>query len=366
MKVAVIFGTRPEAIKMAPVVRALRAAPDFACRVWSTGQHRQMLDQVLDFFDIPLDVDLSIMRSGQSLNDVFAAVIAGVDQTMAEERPDLVLVHGDTTTASAAAVAAFNRGVPVGHVEAGLRSGRLDQPWPEEFNRRIVDMVSRHLFAPTAVARDNLLREGAEADRVLVTGNTVIDALLHTVDRIQGDTILKRSLEREYAFINDKRPLLLVTGHRRESFGTGFENICTALARLAEEPIEIVYPVHLNPNVQTPVRRLLANRPNIHLIDPIDYPRFVYLMTRAAIILTDSGGVQEEAPSLAKPVLVMRDVTERPEAIAAGVARLVGTTASTIVSGVMDALRGPAPTASNPYGDGRAAVRILEDLRRWR
>jgi UDP-N-acetylglucosamine 2-epimerase (non-hydrolysing) len=363
LRVAVIFGTRPEAIKMAPVVKALRAADGIECRVWSTGQHRQMLDQVLDFFEIQTDVDLQVMTPGQTLNGIFAAVLAGVDRVIEAEQPDLILVHGDTSTAAAAAVAAFHRKVPVGHVEAGLRSGRMDQPWPEEFNRRTVDLVAQHLYAPTPRSRDNLLAEGVPADRILVTGNTVIDALLDAVERVGPGTDLRRRLDETYSFLDD-RPIVLVTGHRRESFGDGFREICLALRQLSQRgDLQIVYPVHLNPNVQGPVKALLADAPGVYLIDPVDYPSFVYLMSRSRVILTDSGGVQEEAPSLGKPLLVMRDVTERPEAIEAGVAELVGARADRIVAGVAAALDRPMPAdLTNPYGDGRAAQRIVEEL----
>lgn len=366
LRVAVIFGTRPEAIKMAPVALALRATPDMDCRIWSTGQHRTMLDQVLGFFDLACDADLAVMKADQTLNDLFSSVVAGVDALIRAERPDIVLVHGDTTTASAAAVAAFNNRVPVGHVEAGLRSGRMDQPWPEEFNRRLVDMVSTIMFAPTQGAKANLLAEGVSADRIHVTGNTVVDALLEATERIQPGSDIRTELDSRFAYIDATKPMILVTGHRRESFGDGFVQICHALRRLSEHgDVEIVYPVHLNPNVQDPVRRLVGTASGVHLIDPVDYPSFVYLMSRASVILTDSGGVQEEAPTLGKPVLVMRNVTERPEAIAAGVAELVGADEDMIVSRTAAALmRAPSKPTINPYGDGRASERIVEELKR--
>lgn len=366
LRVAVIFGTRPEAIKMAPVALALRATPDMDCRIWSTGQHRTMLDQVLGFFDLACDADLAVMKADQTLNDLFSSVVAGVDALIRAERPDIVLVHGDTTTASAAAVAAFNNRVPVGHVEAGLRSGRMDQPWPEEFNRRLVDMVSTIMFAPTQGAKANLLAEGVSADRIHVTGNTVVDALLAATERIQPGSDIRTELDSRFAYIDATKPMILVTGHRRESFGDGFVQICHALRRLSERgDVEIVYPVHLNPNVQDPVRRLVGTASGVHLIDPVDYPSFVYLMSRASVILTDSGGVQEEAPTLGKPVLVMRNVTERPEAIAAGVAELVGADEDMIVSRTAAALmRAPSKPTINPYGDGRASERIVEELKR--
>lgn len=366
LRVAVIFGTRPEAIKMAPVALALRATPDMDCRIWSTGQHRTMLDQVLGFFDLACDADLAVMKADQTLNDLFSSVVAGVDALIRAERPDIVLVHGDTTTASAAAVAAFNNRVPVGHVESGLRSGRMDQPWPEEFNRRLVDMVSTIMFAPTQGAKANLLAEGVSADRIHVTGNTVVDALLAATERIQPGSDIRTELDSRFAYIDATKPMILVTGHRRESFGDGFVQICHALRRLSEHgDVEIVYPVHLNPNVQDPVRRLVGTASGVHLIDPVDYPSFVYLMSRASVILTDSGGVQEEAPTLGKPVLVMRNVTERPEAIAAGVAELVGADEDMIVSRTAAALmRAPSKPTINPYGDGRASERIVEELKR--
>ncbi|MFN4297181.1 MAG: non-hydrolyzing UDP-N-acetylglucosamine 2-epimerase [Brevundimonas sp.] len=364
MRIAVIFGTRPEAIKMAPVVQALRDTPGLQCRVWSTGQHRQMLDQVLGLFDLSVDVDLALMTPGQSLNGLFAAAVAGVDAMLQAERPDLVLVHGDTSTAAAAATAAFHARVPVAHVEAGLRSGRMDQPWPEEFNRRLVDMVSRLMFAPTARARDNLLAEGVPAGRVLVTGNTVVDALLVMADRIRTRPEVRARLDQMFSFLDRSKRLVLVTGHRRESFGDGFRNICEALERLGrDETIEIIYPLHLNPNVRGPVRQLLSDSSRVHLVEPVDYESFVYLMDRCDVILTDSGGVQEEAPSLGKTVLVMREVTERPEAVEAGVSYLVGTDPNRIVSGVLEAVaRPPRAGNNNPYGDGQASRRIVQGL----
>lgn len=364
MKVAVIFGTRPEAIKMAPVVRALKAAPQIETLVWSTGQHRQMLDQVMDLFQIKADRDLGVMQPDQTLNGLFARVLDRMDQVFAEERPDRVLVHGDTTTAAAAATAAFHRGIPVGHVEAGLRSGHMDKPWPEEFNRRCVDLVADHLYAPTTWARDNLLRENLGPRRIVITGNTVVDALLHVKGRIENEPDLAASLAARFPQIDPSRRLVLVTGHRRENFGAGFLNICQALAEISELPdVQVLYPVHLNPNVQRPVMELLSGKDNISLIEPVDYLGFVYLMGRSALILTDSGGVQEEAPSLGKPVLVMRDVTERPEAVEAGVVKLVGAKAENIVWSVREALEGPSRAAiANPYGDGTAAERIVQEI----
>lgn len=365
MKVAAIFGTRPEAIKMAPVIKAIQSADGLQCRVWSTGQHRAMLDQVLAFFDIVTDADLGVMTHDQSLNETFGKIVTGVDHLLARDAPDLLLVHGDTSTAAAAAVAAFHRRIPIAHVEAGLRSGRMDQPWPEEFNRKLVDMVSTRLFAPTEGARRNLIDEGVSPDKILVTGNTVIDALLDAMERIASGTAVRQALDARFAYLDDNRPLVLVTGHRRENFGQGFRDICLALGRLSEvDDIQIVYPVHLNPNVLEPVKALLGNVRGVYLIDPVDYPSFVYLMSRATVILTDSGGVQEEAPSLGKPLLVMRDVTERPEAIESGAAQLVGTDPDRIVAGVRTALAQPMrPDVVNPYGDGLASARIVQELR---
>lgn len=349
---------------MAPVVKALREHPRVECQVWSTGQHREMLDQVLGLFDLKADADLGLMTPGQTLNELFAAAVSGVDRMLEHEAPDIVLVHGDTSTAAAAATAAFHRRVPIGHVEAGLRSGRLDQPWPEEFNRRVVDMVSCFLFAPTEGARNNLLAEGIDPGRLFVTGNTVIDALLTMAGRMASDPSVRERLDRRFNYLSPDKKLILVTGHRRESFGGGFENICEALRRLGEDPnLEIIYPVHLNPNVKEPVHRLLGGSDRVHLVEPADYEAFVYLMDRSDVILTDSGGVQEEAPSLGKPVLVMREVTERPEAVDAGVSRLVGTNPGRIVAGVNEALeRGMQRGIENPYGDGQASRRIVQEL----
>lgn len=358
-----IFGTRPEAIKMAPVVRALKAAPGVETLVWSTGQHRQMLDQVMDLFRIEADRDLQVMTADQTLNGLFARVVSRLEDVFLEERPDRVLVHGDTSTAAAAATAAFHRGIPVGHVEAGLRSGRMDQPWPEEFNRRVVDLVADHLYAPTERARQHLLSENL-GGKIVVTGNTVVDALLHVKGRIDNEPALAGELAARFPQLDPSKRLVLVTGHRRENFGDGFLNICKAIADISELPdVQVLYPVHLNPNVQKPVMELLADRANISLIEPVDYLSFVYLMGRSTIILTDSGGVQEEAPSLGKPVLVMREVTERPEAVEAGVVRLVGADAENIVMSVKDALEGPARSEIvNPYGDGKAAERIVAEI----
>jgi UDP-N-acetylglucosamine 2-epimerase (non-hydrolysing) len=367
MRVLSIFGTRPEAIKMAPVVRALEREPGVSSLVCVTGQHRQMLDQVLDLFAVRADYDLNIMAQDQTLNGMLGKIVAGLDEVLADARPDRVLVHGDTTTALAATLAAFHRRIPIGHVEAGLRTYDLAKPWPEEMNRRVVDLASDLMFAPTAGARDNLLQEKLSG-RIVVTGNTVIDALMSTAALLDGNSPLRQRVDAGLPVIAPGRRLVLVTGHRRESFGDGFRNICEALQRLAARgDIEIVYPVHLNPNVRGPVLEVLGEQPNIHLLLPQDYLPFVRLMQRADLVLTDSGGVQEEAPFLGKPVLVMRDVTERPEAVRAGAARLVGTGADSIVRNVERVLDGDdaAGTASwrtSPYGDGVASGRIVDAI----
>jgi len=366
-KILSIFGTRPEAIKMAPLVKLLGAETTIKSVVCVTGQHQTMLQQVLDLFEIKPDYNLGVMTENQTLNGLSARLITEIDRVLETEQPDRVLVHGDTTTATAAALAAFHRRIPVGHIEAGLRTGNLQQPWPEEMNRRVVDVIGDLLFAPTASAQHNLSAESLHG-RVIVTGNTVIDALMMTVARIDGDPRLQDQLDARFPFLDKVRPVLLVTGHRRENFGTGFANICAALSDLAaDENLQIVYPMHLNPNVREPVARTLGNRPNIHLIEPLDYLGFVRLMQRATLILTDSGGVQEEAPALGKPVLVMRNVTERPEAIAAGTALLVGTDHHTIRDQVARLLHHPEQRTAfahkvNPYGDGHASSRIVAAL----
>lgn len=370
-KVLTILGTRPEAIKLAPVVLELRRRPtDFICRVCVTGQHREMLDQALAPFEIKPDHDLDIMVAGQSLAQVTAAAIEGLDRVIIEESPDIVLVQGDTTTAFCGALAAYYHQIQVGHVEAGLRTGRKYAPFPEEVNRCLIARVTDYHFAPTEHAKQALLSEGVPPDAVFVTGNTVIDALLWVWERMrQTPPHLPDGLARAV----DGRQIVLVSGHRRESFGEGFENICRAIREVAEafSNLVFVYPVHLNPNVREPVNRILGGHERICLVEPLAYESFVWLMDRATIVLTDSGGVQEEAPSLGKPVLVMRDSTERPEGIAAGNARLVGTRRQQIVDGLAELLRDPAQraamaTVSNPYGDGKAAVRIVDILARIR
>nr|WP_308443251.1 UDP-N-acetylglucosamine 2-epimerase (non-hydrolyzing) [Deefgea piscis] len=368
MKVLVVFGTRPEAIKMAPVVAALQADARFDAKVCVTAQHRQMLDQVLALFAIKPDFDLDLMQQGQDLTDITSRVLLGMRGVFAEWQPDIVLVHGDTSTTMAASLAAFYQRIPVGHVEAGLRTGNIYSPWPEEMNRKIAGAISAVHFSPTEASQNNLLREAVNPAHVHVTGNTVIDALLDVAARIKNDTQLNAELAARFPFLDASKRLILVTGHRRENFGQGFENICAALAELAQRPdVEILYPMHLNPNVQEPVRRILSGLSNVHLIEPQDYLPFVYLMTRAYLILTDSGGVQEEAPSLGKPVLVMRDTTERPEAVDAGTVKLVGTNQALIVKEASELLDNPAAyeqmsRAHNPYGDGLAAKRINDIL----
>lgn len=368
MRVLSVFGTRPEAIKMAPVVKALSNSASIEAKVCVTAQHRQMLDQVVTLFGIAPDFDLDLMKPGQDLTDITSNVLLGMRGIFKAWKPDYVLVHGDTTTTLATSLAAYYEKIPVGHVEAGLRTGDIYSPWPEEMNRRIVGAIAQVHFAPTENAKANLLREGVSSKAVHVTGNTVIDALLEVVHRLRSDVDLKASIERNFQFLESSKRLILVTGHRRENFGSGFENICTAIRRISERgDVEIVYPVHLNPNVQEPVKRLLGNSRNIHLIEPLDYLPFVYLMDRAHILLTDSGGVQEEAPSLGKPVLVMRNTTERPEAVAAGTVRLVGTDQEVIVTETHRLLDDPAEYermshAHNPYGDGQAANRIVNFL----
>ncbi len=371
-KVMLVFGTRPEAIKMAPVVKELQKYPEqIRVIVCITAQHRQMLDQVLNLFVIKPDYDLDIMKPGQDLFDVTSNVLQGMKPVLMQERPDIVLVHGDTTTTLAASLAAFYCRVPVGHVEAGLRTYNKMSPFPEEVNRKLAGALSDLHFAPTETARQNLLREGVPDASIFVTGNTVIDALLMVSGILESNEGLKVRFVDEFGFLNPAKRLILVTGHRRENFGAGFENICQALQQIAEryDDVEILYPVHLNPNVREPVKRILGSsrNNNVHLIEPVDYLPFVYLMNRSYFIVSDSGGVQEEAPSLGKPVLVMRDTTERPEAVAAGTVKLVGTDLQRIVTEAGKLLDDEAAysamtMAHSPYGDGKAAARITEAL----
>ena len=369
MKTLCIFGTRPEAIKMAPLVLALAADERFEAKVCVTGQHREMLDQVLGLFSITPDFDLKIMKPGQDLTDVTSAILQGLKTVLNDFKPDIVLVHGDTATTFAASLAAYYQQIPVAHVEAGLRTGNLYSPWPEEGNRKLTGALAKINFAPTETSRENLLREGVSPANIVVTGNTVIDALLDVVKRLDQDPKLLVQASAPAAFLDPARKMILVTGHRRESFGDGFERICQALMEVAQQhpEVDIVYPVHLNPNVREPVNRLLNGIGNIYLIAPLDYLPFVHMMTRAHIILTDSGGIQEEAPSLGKPVLVMRDTTERPEAVSAGTVKLVGTHTADIVRELNRLLVDTTAYrdmsyAHNPYGDGNACQRILEAL----
>ncbi|EKM7176993.1 non-hydrolyzing UDP-N-acetylglucosamine 2-epimerase [Cronobacter sakazakii] len=370
MRVLTVFGTRPEAIKMAPLVHALAQDPAFDTRVCVTAQHRQMLDQVLHLFSIVPDYDLNIMKPGQGLTEITCRILEGLKPILTEFRPDVVLVHGDTTTTIATSLAAFYQRIPVGHVEAGLRTGDLYSPWPEEANRTLTGHLAMYHFAPTELSRQNLLRENIPDARIFVTGNTVIDALIAVRDRVMADEPLRLRLETQYPFLNGDKKMILVTGHRRESFGEGFEQICRALADIAAQnrDVQIVYPVHLNPNVTEPVNRILGHIDNIVLIEPQEYLPFVWLMNHAWLILTDSGGIQEEAPSLGKPVLVMRETTERPEAVEAGTVRLVGTDTQRIVAEVTRLLHDEAAYqamshAHNPYGDGQACERILHALK---
>ena len=363
-KVMVVFGTRPEAIKMAPVVEALRAAPGVETIVAVTAQHRQMLDQVLDLFGIVPDEDLDVMQPGQNLVGLTSRILDGMSEVIARHKPDIVLVHGDTTTTLATSMAAFYSRTAIGHVEAGLRTGNLYSPWPEEANRKLTGALAALHFAPTERSRANLLSEGVPAEHIHVTGNTVIDALLAVIEKIRSNADLEQSLAGRFPFLDPSKRLILVTGHRRENFGDGFEQICMALKEIAGRgDTQVVYPVHLNPNVQEPVNRILGSQPDLHLLEPQDYLPFVYLMSRAHIIISDSGGIQEEAPSLGKPVLVMRDTTERPEAVDAGTVVLVGTDPKRIVAETCrllddaDAYQVMA-RAHNPYGDGTAAARI--------
>ncbi len=371
MKVMVVFGTRPEAIKMAPLVRPLQAAPGMQTVVCVTAQHRQMLDQVLRLFEITPEHDLDVMKPGQDLYDITSNILLGLRPVLAAERPDWVLVHGDTTTTLATTLAAYYARIPVAHIEAGLRTGDKYAPFPEEMNRKITGAVADLHFAPTAASQANLLAEGVPAAAIHVTGNTVIDALLAVVEKLKTSAALQTELAQRFGFLDASKKLILVTGHRRENFGEGFQNICHALADVAERhpDVEILYPVHLNPNVRQPVNDILAARglSNVHLIEPVDYLPFVYLMNRSHLIITDSGGVQEEAPSLGKPVLVMRETTERPEAVAAGTVKLVGTSRDEIVRQCERLLTDPdaylaMSRAHNPYGDGQAVARIVNTL----
>ncbi|EGI5162253.1 UDP-N-acetylglucosamine 2-epimerase (non-hydrolyzing) [Campylobacter coli] len=371
-KILIVFGTRPEAIKMAPLVKIMEKRSDIIFKVCVTGQHRQMLDQILDVFGIKLDYDLDIMRENQDLYDITLKILHGMKNVLDDFKPDVVLVHGDTTTASVVALSAFYQKITIAHVEAGLRTYNLYNPWPEEANRQIVGVLSSIHFAPTIKSAKNLIKEGKDKKNIFVTGNTVIDALFYMVEKIKNDIAFKTkilsSIENEYK-ISDNRKFILVTGHRRENFGEGFLQICEALKSIAinNPNIDIVYPVHLNPNVQKPVKSILSDITNIYLINPLKYEEFVYLMSNCYFIITDSGGVQEEAPSLGKPVLVMRETTERPEAVEAGTVKLVGTCKSSIIKVAQELIDDEdkykkMSKASNPYGDGKACEKITEIL----
>lgn len=374
-KVLLVFGTRPEAIKMAPLVKEFQKySKDFDTKVCVTAQHREMLDQVLEMFEIKPDYDLNIMKSGQDLFDVTANVLLGLKNVLRDFKPDIVLVHGDTTTTSTSALAAFYEKIKVGHVEAGLRTGDIYSPWPEEANRQITGVLANYHFAPTQTSKENLIKENKDEKTIAVTGNTVIDGLFLALDKIENNQELKNKILENINWqykLNEDRKIILVTGHRRENFGEGFINICEALKTVANQNpnIDIVYPVHLNPNVQKPVREILSYTPNVYLIEPLQYESFIYMMNRSYFIITDSGGVQEEAPSLGKPVLVMRDTTERPEAVEAGTVKLVGTDKDKIVKEAQKLLDDKVAyekmsKAHNPYGDGKACEKIVEFIKR--
>jgi UDP-N-acetylglucosamine 2-epimerase (non-hydrolysing) len=372
-KVLLVFGTRPEAIKMAPLVKAFEKDNNIQSKVCVTAQHREMLDQVLDMFDITPDYDLNLMKPGQDLYDITANVLLGLKDVLRDFKPDVVLVHGDTTTTSASSLAAFYEKVKVGHVEAGLRTGDIYSPWPEEANRQITGVLANYHFAPTDTSANNLKRENKDPKNIIVTGNTVIDALFLAIEKIENDTELRTKIETsintQYK-INEDKKLILVTGHRRENHGQGFINICEALKTIASNnpDVDIVYPVHLNPNVQKPVKEILSDVSNVFLIDPLQYEQFIYMMNKSYFIITDSGGVQEEAPSLGKPVLVMRDTTERPEAVDAGTVKLVGTNTKAIIDEAQKLLDDEAEynkmsKAHNPYGDGKACDKIINFIK---
>jgi UDP-N-acetylglucosamine 2-epimerase (non-hydrolysing) len=366
-KILTVVGTRPEAIKMAPLIRRLKTAPGFEVFVSSSGQHREMIKQVFDLFAIAPDFDLEVMRPDQKLGELTGRVLSGMESLIAAQRPDRVLVHGDTTTTMATTLAAYYQKIPVGHVEAGLRTKNIYAPWPEEINRRLTDAIADRLYAPTETARDNLIAEGAERHNIVVTGNTVIDALFDIVQGPLAKTQIQRELAARFPFLANDRKTILVTCHRRESYGEGFRDVCAALVALAKRTdVQIVFPIHHNPNVRAAFA-LLDTQANVKLIEPLDYLEFVYAQSKSHFILTDSGGVQEEAPSLGKPVLVMREVTERPEAVAAGTVKLVGTDTGRIIAAATSLLDDPAAYAAmsavhNPYGDGRACERIIASL----
>jgi len=369
-RILVVFGTRPEAIKMAPVIEALKKEKKWCdLKVCVTAQHREMLDQVLSLFKIDPDIDLSIMVPGQSLFDITTRVISSLKEVLTNEKPDLVLVHGDTTTTFATTLSCYYLKIPVAHVEAGLRTGDIYSPWPEEANRHLTSVLATYHFAPTLIAKQNLQKEGLSDDGIFVTGNTVVDALLIVVRRLKSDSELYSSIASRYSGLSKNKKMILVTGHRRENFGAPFKSFCLALKTLSErDDVEIVYPVHLNPNVQRPVNSILSDRPNVHLLEPVDYLDFVYLMENCYFIVTDSGGIQEEAPSLGKPVLLTRNTSERPEGIHSNTVKLVGTDRDTIVSSALTLLDDneyyqKISEENNPYGDGNAASRIRDHIK---
>ena len=368
-RILTVFGTRPEAIKMGPLVHMLGADERFEAKVCVTAQHREMLDQVLELFEITPDYDLNLMKPGQDLTDITCGILKGLKPILAEFKPDYVIVHGDTATTLSTTLASYYQQIKVCHVEAGLRTGNIYSPWPEEGNRKLTGAITDLHFAPTENSKHNLLKENISEGKIIITGNTVIDALLEVIVKLDTNVELKNTLETQFDFLNSDKRLVLITGHRRESFGGGFERICEAIAQMAKAfpDVEFVYPMHLNPNVREPVNRLLKGLTNVFLIEPLDYLPFVYLMNKSYVLLTDSGGIQEEAPSLGKPVLVMRDTTERPEAVDAGTVKLVGTTVQTIVTELTELLLSEEnykkmSFAHNPYGDGIACQRIADTL----
>jgi UDP-N-acetylglucosamine 2-epimerase (non-hydrolysing) len=370
IKILAVFGTRPEAIKMAPLILKMREYSAFDVKICVTAQHREMLDQVMKFFELTADYDLNLMSPGQNLSEITSKAIVGLTKIYSENSPDLVLVHGDTTTTASAALAAYYEKIPIGHIEAGLRTGDIYSPWPEEVNRKITATIASLNFAPTLSAKENLLNEGVSSSSIFVTGNTVIDALLIAKRKIDKNVDLKEKLNQRFSYLENEKKLILVTGHRRENFGVGFENICKALKLISQrDDVQIIYPVHFNPNVQEPVRRILGMSKNIKLIEPLEYIAFVYLMSKSHFILTDSGGIQEEAPALGKPVLVMRNTTERPEAVEAGTAKLIGTKMETILDGVNQLLDKKdeylrMSDVSNPYGEGRSSEIIANIIQK--
>lgn len=371
-RILTVFGTRPEAIKMAPLVHVLANDDRFDTKICVTAQHREMLDQVLDLFEITPDYDLNLMKPGQDLTDITCGILQGLKPILSEFKPDHVLVHGDTATTLSTTLAAYYQQINVCHVEAGLRTGNIYSPWPEEGNRKLTGALAGIHFAPTLTSQNNLLKENISEEKIVVTGNTVIDAMFEVVEKLQTNAELKTSLESQFEFLDKDRRLVLITGHRRESFGGGFERICEAIEKMAEAfpDVEFVYPMHLNPNVREPVNRLLRGLNNVFLIEPLDYLPFVYLMNRSYLLLTDSGGIQEEAPSLGKPVLVMRDTTERPEAVAAGTVKLVGTSVERLVKELTELLTNDESykvmsVAHNPYGDGKACRKIADYLSKY-